>query len=250
MYKIDKQQGYIVQHRELQLLFCNNFKWSIIYKNTESLCCPPETDIIFQVNYTLKKQQTNHNHHLEMQHLLGVRITGQPQFKREYRTFSSSQTENTFLSLPLPRPLPWLKSSPLLPWTIAITSELVPLPQLAPLKSTLHTVARMSFPKGKSDIIALCKTLQWLPSDFRRSSKIRLQVLSDLAAIYLFSLLFCSLQCALYFLEIPDVRGFCTLRAACHLSPPPLHAPLPRHLPHSSPAFKTQFRLGAPGSLP
>ena len=24
MYKIDKQQGYIVQHRELQPLYCNN----------------------------------------------------------------------------------------------------------------------------------------------------------------------------------------------------------------------------------
>ena len=39
MYKINKQQGYIVQHREVQPLFCNNFKWSTIYKNTESVCC-------------------------------------------------------------------------------------------------------------------------------------------------------------------------------------------------------------------
>ena len=36
MYKINKQQGYIVKHREIQLLFCNNFTWSIIYKNNES----------------------------------------------------------------------------------------------------------------------------------------------------------------------------------------------------------------------
>ena len=31
--KIDKQQGYAVQHGELQSLFCNNFQQSIIYKN-------------------------------------------------------------------------------------------------------------------------------------------------------------------------------------------------------------------------
>ena len=35
----NKQQGYIVQHREIKSLFYNNFKWSIIYKNPESLCC-------------------------------------------------------------------------------------------------------------------------------------------------------------------------------------------------------------------
>ena len=26
MYKIDKQQGYIAQHREIQPLFCNDWK--------------------------------------------------------------------------------------------------------------------------------------------------------------------------------------------------------------------------------
>ena len=35
MYKTDKQQGYMVQYRELQPLFCDNFLWSIIYKNTK-----------------------------------------------------------------------------------------------------------------------------------------------------------------------------------------------------------------------
>ena len=34
--KIIKQQGYIVQHREIEPLICNNFKWSRIYKNIES----------------------------------------------------------------------------------------------------------------------------------------------------------------------------------------------------------------------
>ena len=52
MYKIDKQQGYIVQHREIQTLFCNNFKWNINCKNIESLCYTPEINIILQINYT------------------------------------------------------------------------------------------------------------------------------------------------------------------------------------------------------
>ena len=46
MYKINNQQGYIVQCSEIQPLFCNNFKWSIIYKNIESLCCANETNMI------------------------------------------------------------------------------------------------------------------------------------------------------------------------------------------------------------
>ena len=29
-----------------QPLFCNNLKWSIAYKNIESLCCIPETNTI------------------------------------------------------------------------------------------------------------------------------------------------------------------------------------------------------------
>ena len=37
VYKINKQQGYIVQHKEIQPLFYNNFQWSMIYKNIESL---------------------------------------------------------------------------------------------------------------------------------------------------------------------------------------------------------------------
>ena len=45
-YVQSTHQGYIVQHRELEPLFCNIFKWSIIYKNTESLGSTPETNII------------------------------------------------------------------------------------------------------------------------------------------------------------------------------------------------------------
>ena len=43
----------------IQLLFCNNFTWSIIYKNFESLCCTPETNIILQINYTSIKKKKN-----------------------------------------------------------------------------------------------------------------------------------------------------------------------------------------------
>ena len=36
MYKIDKQQGYIVQYREIQPLFCNNLKKRKIHQNIKS----------------------------------------------------------------------------------------------------------------------------------------------------------------------------------------------------------------------
>ena len=49
MHKISKQQGYIVQHREIQPLFWNNFKWSIIYKTIESLCYTSDTNIVNQL---------------------------------------------------------------------------------------------------------------------------------------------------------------------------------------------------------
>ena len=32
MYRINKQHGYIIQHGKMKLLFCNNFKESIIHK--------------------------------------------------------------------------------------------------------------------------------------------------------------------------------------------------------------------------
>ena len=38
MHKTDGQQGCSVHHKETQLLFCNNFKWSIIYTNSEPVC--------------------------------------------------------------------------------------------------------------------------------------------------------------------------------------------------------------------
>ena len=39
------------------LLFYNNFKWSTIYKNIESLCCIPKTNIILYINYTSTKNK-------------------------------------------------------------------------------------------------------------------------------------------------------------------------------------------------
>ena len=37
--------------QETQPIFYNNFKWSIIYKDFESLCCIPETCIILYISY-------------------------------------------------------------------------------------------------------------------------------------------------------------------------------------------------------
>ena len=31
-------------------MFYNNLKWTMMYKNVESLCCTPETDLILYIN--------------------------------------------------------------------------------------------------------------------------------------------------------------------------------------------------------
>ena len=46
IYNISKHQKYIVEHREIQKLFSNDFKWSMTYENIESLCGTPETNKI------------------------------------------------------------------------------------------------------------------------------------------------------------------------------------------------------------
>ena len=51
MYKIDKKQGYSTG---IIATICNNFKWSITYKNTESLCCISETNIVNQLYFNKK----------------------------------------------------------------------------------------------------------------------------------------------------------------------------------------------------
>lgn len=46
MNKINKLQGYTIQHMEILPLFYINFKWSIIYKHIESPCYTLKTNII------------------------------------------------------------------------------------------------------------------------------------------------------------------------------------------------------------
>ena len=46
MYKINKLQGYIAQHKDYSQYFIVTINESIIYKKLESLCCIPETNII------------------------------------------------------------------------------------------------------------------------------------------------------------------------------------------------------------
>ena len=46
--------------QEIQPIFYNNYKWSIIFKSCESLYCTPVTYIILHINYTsVKKEKDN-----------------------------------------------------------------------------------------------------------------------------------------------------------------------------------------------
>ena len=58
MYKIDKQQGHIVQQKDVCSLFCNNFKWNIIHKITELFCCISETNSVNQLYFQKKTGMT------------------------------------------------------------------------------------------------------------------------------------------------------------------------------------------------
>ena len=61
MYKINKQQGYIVQHKE-NSHYVVVTKWSIIYKNIELLNCIPETNINqLYIIIIIKRQITFNN---------------------------------------------------------------------------------------------------------------------------------------------------------------------------------------------
>ena len=46
--------------QEIKLIFCNNYKWSVIYKNFKSLHCTPETNIVHQLylNQKIKKKNS------------------------------------------------------------------------------------------------------------------------------------------------------------------------------------------------
>ena len=50
MYKINKY----ATAQGIQLIFYNNFKWNIIYRNIKSLCCIPETHIVYQLYFNKK----------------------------------------------------------------------------------------------------------------------------------------------------------------------------------------------------
>ena len=56
-HKIDKQQGFTVQHREQYSVSCNNLHWNITWKKKpESLCYTSETNTTLYINYmSIKK---------------------------------------------------------------------------------------------------------------------------------------------------------------------------------------------------
>ena len=51
MYKINKLQGYIVQHKEYNQYFIVNYRWSITFINCESLYCTRDTYITLYIDY-------------------------------------------------------------------------------------------------------------------------------------------------------------------------------------------------------
>ena len=60
IFKMDNQQGPIIQHKEVCLVLCNNLNGKRILKRidpcvciTELLCCVLETSTTFLINYTL-----------------------------------------------------------------------------------------------------------------------------------------------------------------------------------------------------
>ena len=55
MYKINKPQRYLVQHRIYSQYFMIILKGKNI-KNFESLCCTSETNIVHQLYFNEKKQ--------------------------------------------------------------------------------------------------------------------------------------------------------------------------------------------------
>ena len=57
LLRIEKQQGYILQHGKLQPLSYNNFSQSTKYKNTVSLFWISETNIVNQLYFNLKSCQ-------------------------------------------------------------------------------------------------------------------------------------------------------------------------------------------------
>ena len=59
IYKVDKQQGPTVQHRELYSILCNGLygkesekRLDICIRITDSLCCTAESNTILSINST------------------------------------------------------------------------------------------------------------------------------------------------------------------------------------------------------
>ena len=55
-YIQNKQLRYTAQDRKIKPLLCNNSKWNMTYKNIESLCCTPKTNIV-NILYFNKKRR-------------------------------------------------------------------------------------------------------------------------------------------------------------------------------------------------
>ena len=90
MYKINKLQHreysqlYTVQHSEYSQHF--NYKWSITFKNCESLCCTPENYTILYINYTSDKKKNQKKKELGLPPSLG---------SCTYHLFKYTHTQNT-----------------------------------------------------------------------------------------------------------------------------------------------------------
>ena len=50
MYKVSYKD--MLYKMKIELIFYNNYKWSISFKNCESLYCTPLTYLILYINYT------------------------------------------------------------------------------------------------------------------------------------------------------------------------------------------------------
>ena len=60
MHKINKQQGYILQHKDIQKLFCNDFKWR---KSCKNKLYSFKLNIVTQLYFLFKKCNKTHELH-------------------------------------------------------------------------------------------------------------------------------------------------------------------------------------------
>ena len=69
MNKVNKLQEYTVEHREYSPIFYNNYEQSITYEDFESVCCTPETNIVNQLYFNLRKKERGAFHLTVQTHL-------------------------------------------------------------------------------------------------------------------------------------------------------------------------------------